>query len=85
MTIRPEPYLELRTESVWNALDGLRILAAERATSMATLAFAWLLAQPQVTAVVAGPRRPEQLDPALEAVALRLSPPEADAIGKLFA
>ncbi len=85
MTIRPEPYLELRTESVWKALDGLRILAAERATSMATLAFAWLLAQPQVTAVVAGPRRPEQLEPALEATSIRLSQAEADAIGKLFA
>lgn len=85
MTLRPEPYLELRNERVWNALDGLRTLAAERDTSMATLALAWLLAQPQVTAVVVGPRRPEQLEPALEAVALRLSPPEAEAIGELFA
>lgn len=85
MTLRPEPYLELQTDAVWNALDGLRTLAAERAMSMATLAFAWLLAQPQVTAIVVGPRRPEQLDPALEAVALRVSPTEAEAIGKLFA
>ena len=85
MAVRPEPYLELRTENVWNALDDLRTLAAERATSMATLAFAWLLAQPQVSAVVVGPRRPEQLEPALQALTLRLSPPEAEAIGELFA
>lgn len=85
MAVRPEPYLELRTENVWNALDDLRTLAAERATSMATLAFAWLLAQPQVSAVVVGPRRPEQLEPTLQALTLRLSPPEAEAIGELFA
>ena len=85
MALRPEPYLALRTESVWAALDGLRALAAERETSMATLAFAWLLAQPQVSAVVVGPRRPEHLAPALEAVTLNLSQPDADAIGALFA
>ena len=85
MALRPEPYLALRTESVWTALDGLRALAAERETSMATIAFAWLLAQPQVGAVVVGPRRPEHLQPALEAVSLRLTPSEAEAIGALFA
>ena len=85
MTLRPEPYLELRTERVWTALDGLGALAAEQRTSMAALALAWLLAQPQVTAVVVGPRRPEHLAPALEAVTLDLSQSDAAAIGALFA
>ncbi|MBV8599819.1 MAG: aldo/keto reductase, partial [Actinobacteria bacterium] len=33
----------------------------------ATLALGWLLAQPAVTAIVVGPRRPGQLAPALAA------------------
>ena len=49
------------------------------------LAFAWLLAQPQVTAVVVGPRSPEQLRPALDALELYLSPSEVEAIGVVFA
>jgi LacI family transcriptional regulator len=49
--------------------------AAEIVTPMLTtirqpLAYAWLLAQPDVTAVVVGPRRPEQLAPALAALSL---------------
>jgi aryl-alcohol dehydrogenase-like predicted oxidoreductase len=35
---------------------------------MAALAIGWLLANPQVTAVIVGPRRPAQLEPALAAL-----------------
>ena len=59
--------------------------ARARTTTPAALALAWLLAHPQVTAVVVGPRRPEHLEPALEALELRLSPPEHEALGRLFA
>jgi aryl-alcohol dehydrogenase-like predicted oxidoreductase len=38
-----------------------------------------------VTAVVVGPRRPDQLRPALDALALELSPPERDALTEVFA
>ena len=48
-----------------------------RGTTPTTLAFAWLLAHPHVTAVVVGPRRPAQLRPALDALELDLSPPGA--------
>src|SRR5581483_10568369 len=58
MTLRPEPYLHLDDDRVYDALDLLAELAG--GDGMATLAFAWLLAQPAVTAVVVGPRRPEQ-------------------------
>jgi aryl-alcohol dehydrogenase-like predicted oxidoreductase len=44
-----------------------------------------VLAHPQVTAVVIGPRRPEQLLPALEALELRLSPPEREQLAMMFA
>jgi aryl-alcohol dehydrogenase-like predicted oxidoreductase len=68
MTLRPEPYEHLGTDAVYDGLERLADLG-----DPATLAFAWLFAQPAVTAVVAGPRRPEQLRPAL--AGLELDPP----------
>ena len=43
-------------------------LLVDRGVDMPTLAFAWLFSNPDVTAVVAGPRRPEHLDPAFDAL-----------------
>jgi aryl-alcohol dehydrogenase-like predicted oxidoreductase len=76
MTMRPEPYEHLRTDAVFDGLEAL-----EREGDPATLAFAWLLAQPAVTAVVVGPRRPEHLEPALRALDTEI---DAEAIGALF-
>lgn len=84
MTLRPEPYLHLQEDRVFDALAALEAQAAERETTSATLAFAWLLAHPHVTAVVVGPRRPEHLRPALEALELELSPPEREQLTALF-
>jgi aryl-alcohol dehydrogenase-like predicted oxidoreductase len=85
MTLRPEPYLHFQEDGVFEALADLEAQASERATTPATLAFAWLLAQPHVTAVVVGPRRPEQLRPALDALELELSPPAREQLTALFA
>lgn len=76
MTMRPEPYEHLRRSVVFDALEALAALG-----DPATLAFAWLLAQPGVTAVVAGPRRPEHLAPALAALATDV---DVAALGALF-
>jgi aryl-alcohol dehydrogenase-like predicted oxidoreductase len=84
MTLRPESYLQFQDDRVFDALEAFEALAAERATTPATLAFAWLLAHPHVTAVVVGPRRPEQLRPALDALELDLSPPEREQLTALF-
>ena len=84
MTMRPEPYAHLQDDAVFDALEAFAAQARERDTTPATLALAWLLADPRVTALVIGPRRPEQLQPALDAVALNLSPVERDAITELF-
>ena len=51
---------------------------------MATLAFAWLLAQGHVTAVIAGPRRPEHLAPPVLALDVKLEADEAAALAALF-
>lgn len=44
---------------------------------MGTLALAWALHHPQMTAIILGPRRPEHLDPAVAALGLTLSAEEA--------
>jgi aryl-alcohol dehydrogenase-like predicted oxidoreductase len=85
MTLRPEPYLHLQDDRVFDALEAFEKRARQQGTTPAALAIAWLLAQPHVTAVVIGPRRPDQLRPALEALTLDLSPPERDALAELFA
>ena len=76
MTLRPGPYEHLRTDAVFDGLEAFERAAAERGVDSATLAFAWLLSSPDVTAVVVGPRRPAHLEPALRALELGLS--EAD-------
>ncbi len=62
MTLRPGPYEHLRTDETFDRLERL-----EEMGDPATLALAWLLTDPRVTAIVVGPRRPEQLAPALSA------------------
>jgi aryl-alcohol dehydrogenase-like predicted oxidoreductase len=68
MAMRPEPYAHLRDDRIYDALDRLAAAAVERGTTTSVLALAWLLADPRVTAVVVGPRRPDHLAPALEAL-----------------
>ena len=85
MTLRPEPYSDLEREETFAALEAFGRHAAERGTTPATLAMAWVLSHPRVTAVVVGPRRPEHLEQALAAVELRLLPEERDQLARLFA
>lgn len=85
MTLRPEPYLHLQEDRVYDALEAFETRARERETTPAALAIAWLLAHPLVTAVVVGPRRPDQLRPALDALELDLSPPEHEQLAAVFA
>ena len=84
MTLRPDPYLHFQNDRVFGALEAFEERAAERGTSPAALAIAWLLGDPNVTAVVVGPRRPEQLRPAIEALDLQLSSSERDQLSGLF-
>ncbi len=84
MTMRPEPYAHLDREEVWAALEAFAARAAGYGVDPATLALAWLLSDPRVTAVVVGPRRPEHLDPAVRALELRLSADERADLAALF-
>ena len=85
MAMRPGPYEHLRRPETFTALGGLAEIAKRREVDSATLAIAWLLAQPGVTAVVVGPRRPKHLEPALRALEHPLSAADVEEVGALFA
>jgi len=85
MTMRPDPYRDLETDETFAALDAFSAAAEARGVEPATLAVAWVLAHPGVTAVVVGPRRPEQLASALAASDVSLTPEERDGLTELFA
>ncbi|MDX6401343.1 MAG: hypothetical protein QOF27_1949 [Gaiellaceae bacterium] len=84
MAMRPGPYKHLRNEETFAALDRFAEVATRRGVDPATLALAWLLAQQHVTAVVVGPRRPDQLEPALAALEHGVSQAEAEELAALF-
>ena len=84
MTLRPEPYESYRTDRVFTALKTLAAEAAAREVSPAGLALAWLLALDDVTAIVIGPNRTDQLAPAFEALSLDLSAHDRDRLTEVF-
>ncbi|HLF68073.1 MAG TPA: aldo/keto reductase [Gaiellaceae bacterium] len=84
MTQRPEPYTRYASDEVFDALEALEREAFARGVSMAGLAIAWLLAAPEVTAVVVGPTRAEHLEPAREALSLELGPEDRAHLRGLF-
>jgi aryl-alcohol dehydrogenase-like predicted oxidoreductase len=48
-------------DRAYACVDAMRLLAQARGVSVAQIALAWLLHQPQVTSVIVGAKRPEQL------------------------
>jgi aryl-alcohol dehydrogenase-like predicted oxidoreductase len=84
MTLRPEPYFKLWNEKTFAQLAQLQQEAAQRGVSVAGLALAWVMHQPQVTAPIIGPRRPEHFQPVREALSLALSQIEWQALADLF-
>jgi aryl-alcohol dehydrogenase-like predicted oxidoreductase len=61
-------------ERCFDAVQQLQAVAQEAGTPLATLAVAWVLANPTVTSVLLGASRPEQLDATLAAASYVLSP-----------
>lgn len=85
MTLRPESYLRYADDRVFDALEAFELEARERDVSTAGLAVAWVLATPAVTAVVVGPTRAGQLEPAREALGVELVAGEYEHLRGLFA
>ncbi len=67
-------------ERAWKCIDVMRPMAEARDVSVAQVALAWLLHQPQVTSVIVGAKRPEQLTDNLAATQVKLSADELAAI-----
>jgi aryl-alcohol dehydrogenase-like predicted oxidoreductase len=84
MAMRPGPYEHLRRPETFTALDRFAAVAKRQGVDSATLAIAWLFAQPWVTAVVVGPRRPKHLEPALSALEHPLSKADAEEVAAVF-
>jgi aryl-alcohol dehydrogenase-like predicted oxidoreductase len=70
----------------WDCVDAMRPIAAAHGVSVAQVALAWLLHQPQVSSVIIGAKRPEQLADNLAAVNLKLDAAQLqqlDAVSRL--
>jgi 1-deoxyxylulose-5-phosphate synthase len=85
MTQRPDGYRRYEIEAVFDALEALEREALGRGVSMAGLALAWLLGVPEITAVVVGPTRADQLEPVRDALGLELSSEDRAHLRGLFA
>lgn len=84
MTLRPEPYLHLQSDAIFDAIEALAREAAARQTTLANLAMAWLLADPRIDAIVIGPRSVAHLDDAIGALDVPLTASDADTLTSLM-
>jgi aryl-alcohol dehydrogenase-like predicted oxidoreductase len=84
MTLRPEPYQHLVDEATFRGLGALADEARSRGVEVSTLALAWVLHHPLMTAAIIGPRRPAHLDSALAALTVTLSAEDAARLKGLF-
>jgi aryl-alcohol dehydrogenase-like predicted oxidoreductase len=66
------------TPENFDVLDQLEAFAAARSHPLVELAFAWLLAHPQVSSVIAGATTPEQITANAKAADWHLSVPEME-------
>lgn len=73
---KPGLYAGRLTDPVHDAVDKLRKLSAEKQISMAQLSLGWLLAQPGIACVLAGPCTIDQLADNLGALAVTFTPDE---------
>src|SRR5258708_26213484 len=79
------PYVQkYLTDANFDLLDRLRPIAAAHERTLADLAIAWLLAQPQVASVIAGATRPEQVAENARAAEWALTPEEVQQIRGLL-
>ncbi len=73
----------LNKAHAWNCIDVMRPIAQSHGVSVAQVALAWLLHQPQVTSAIVGAKRPDQLADNIAATQVTLSAGELDQIGKV--
>ncbi len=67
-------------DRAYDCIDAMRAIAQSKGVSVAQIALAWLLHQPQVTSVIVGAKRPEQLADNVAATQVSLSTEELQAL-----
>ena len=67
-------------ERAWDCIDVMRPIAQAHGVSVAQVALGWLLHQPQVTSVIVGAKRPDQLADNIAATSVKLSAQELQQI-----
>ncbi|TMC49347.1 MAG: aldo/keto reductase [Chloroflexi bacterium] len=75
----------LLRDDVLEAVQALGPLAGEAGLTMATMAIAWVLRRPEVTAAIVGASRPEQVDANAAASGTRLSDDVLAAVDRVLA
>ena len=70
-------------DRAYDCIDAMRPIAQAHGVSVAQVALAWLLHQPQVTSVIIGAKRPEQLTDNLAATQVALSESELAALDEV--
>ncbi|MGZ8980388.1 MAG: aldo/keto reductase [Burkholderiaceae bacterium] len=70
-------------ERAYECIDAMRPIAQAKSVSVAQIALAWLLHQPQVTSVIIGAKRSEQLEDNLAATQVTLSADELRALDEV--
>lgn len=81
---RAEPGVQERIEKHRPQLEKYEALCSELGEQPADVALAWLLANPVVTGPIIGPRTTQQLDGALKALEIELSPDTMDRLDAIF-
>jgi aryl-alcohol dehydrogenase-like predicted oxidoreductase len=72
-------------ESNWDKLAKLESFATERGHTVGELAVAWLLAKPWLASVIAGARKPEQVNANVNAAKWKLTQDEVNAVDTISA
>ncbi len=72
------------TDANFNLLDRLRAFAEARGHTLLELAIAWLLGQPQISSVIAGATRPEQVEANAAAAGWTLTADELAEVRKVL-
>jgi aryl-alcohol dehydrogenase-like predicted oxidoreductase len=70
-------------DRAYDCIDAMRPIAQAKGVSVAQIALAWLLHQPQVTSVIVGAKRPEQLADNLAATQVHLGADELQALDEV--
>jgi aryl-alcohol dehydrogenase-like predicted oxidoreductase len=71
------------SEKNWQIVEGLSDFARARNHTLLELAFSWLAARPQVSSVIAGATRPEQVEQNVKAAGWTLSPADLAKIDRI--